>query len=353
MNNQIITISYYDIIYNKVNIDDIRSAFGIEGNGIILVKDLPNFQKERKKLLNLSRKFANLPDDIKEKYIDPKSNYAFGWSHGKEKMKKDTPDFAKGSYYANPIYDKITDNKVLLKKYPATYGENIWPKEDLPELEIAFKNMGKIMYNLGLLICREIDKYLCKITKGKHKLNTFYYTIKKSRIYKGRLLHYYQMDKKINKKDDGLCGWHLDHGCITILTAPLYYDLEGNIKKKPKKCGLQIKDRKGNIIQVDIPEDCLALQIGEMFQILSGGLVRATPHCVKSSIESNITREQFPLFMDCEPELLVKFPEYSLPREKVVITPYLPEGVPSLKSRLEGVQNYRDFVVKTLDSYYN
>ena len=353
MDNKIITISFYDIIYNKVKKEDIKSAFGIEGKGIILVKDLPDFQKERIKLLDLSRKFANLPDDVKTQYEDPNSNYSFGWSHGKEKMKKNTPDFAKGSYYANPIYDKITNDEELLKKYPATYGENIWPNKDLPELKPAFKKMGKKMYDLGLLICREIDKYLFDLTKGKHKLNTFYHTIRKSKIYKGRLLHYYPMKEEVNKKEDGLCGWHLDHGCITVLTSPLYYDLNGNVISKPDNCGLYIKDKNGNIINVDIPENCLAIQIGEMFQILSGGLIRATPHCVKSCFKNNITREQFPLFMDCEPELLVKIPDYGLTYNQIVTTPNLPEGVPELKNRLEGVKNYRDFVVKTLDAYYN
>ena len=56
-------------------------------------------------------------DNIKEKYVHAESNYSFGWSHGKEKMKGGIPDIAKGSYYANPIYDSITDDDKLKKEY--------------------------------------------------------------------------------------------------------------------------------------------------------------------------------------------------------------------------------------------
>lgn len=36
------------------------------------------------------------------------SCYSFGWSHGKEKL-QGRPDVSKGSYYANPQYDRYSD----------------------------------------------------------------------------------------------------------------------------------------------------------------------------------------------------------------------------------------------------
>ena len=52
------------------------------------------------------------------------------------------PDLAKGSYYANPVFDLKTDDEDLKKKFPGTYTDNIWPTEDLPELEPTFKDMS-------------------------------------------------------------------------------------------------------------------------------------------------------------------------------------------------------------------
>lgn len=39
--------------------------------------------------------------------------------------------------------------------------------------------------------------------------------------------------------------------------------------------------RDGEEIKVSIPSDCLGIQVGECLQIVSGGLLVATPHCVR------------------------------------------------------------------------
>ena len=104
----------------------------------------------------------------------------------------------------------------------------------------------------------------------------------------------------------------------------------------------------------EIPDDCLALQCGETAQMFSGGLLRATPHCVRlltnqrssevlvvellmqhglfftkfssksilkyfhyiSMIRScknpEISREQMALFMDSEATTEMKIPEYDI-----------------------------------------
>ena len=353
MNNNIISVSYNDLISSKDITKLIKQAYGLNGLGIILVTDYPNLGEKKTKLLKLSQIFANLPNKIKEKYVHKESNYSFGWSHGKEKMKGGIPDVAKGSYYANPIHDSITDDKTLKKEYPGTYCDNIWPKDVLPEFEFAFKELGKIQLNIGLAVCKQLDKYLQKISKNSHKPNFFHNMIQNSKTYKGRLLHYFPRETKYNDEQDGLCGWHLDHGSITVLPSPLFLDLNGNQIQKPDKCGLYIKSREGSIVKVDIPENCFGVQLGEMFQLLSGGHLRATPHCVRSCINSNITREQFAMFLDCFPDQPLVLPDFSLPYENVINTPFLPDGVPKLEKRLKNVSTYRDFVINTINAYYN
>ena len=47
-----------------------------------------------------------------KRYEKPETFYSFVWSHGREKL-QGKPDYAKGSYYANPQYDKPVDDEVL------------------------------------------------------------------------------------------------------------------------------------------------------------------------------------------------------------------------------------------------
>jgi len=46
---------------------------------------------------------------------DAPSYYSVGWSCGKEKF-LGKPDFSKGSFYANPLMDSVTDDQALIKQ---------------------------------------------------------------------------------------------------------------------------------------------------------------------------------------------------------------------------------------------
>ena len=117
---------------------------------------------------------------------------------------------------------------------------------------------------------------------------------------------------------DALCGWHLDHGAITVLTSPLYHNLKGEEVSKPEDCGLYVKAVDGDVVKCDVPDDCFLVQLGEMFQYFSGGLLRATPHCVRACPSNDITRQNLALFMNLMPRQKLKLPGYSLPWKEVV-----------------------------------
>jgi hypothetical protein len=48
-----------------------------------------------------------------------------GWSHGNEKLQGDRPDWAKGSYYGNPLVDAPSDDVGLLARVRKTPS---WPR---------------------------------------------------------------------------------------------------------------------------------------------------------------------------------------------------------------------------------
>ena len=56
----------------------------------------------------------------------------------------------------------------------------------------------------------------------------------------------------------------------------------------------------GDMFRVVIPPDHIAFQLGEAFQILSGGLLQATPHCVvapRAEYQKNLYRNTMALFL--------------------------------------------------------
>ena len=70
-----VSISYSDFKAGKDFTEELSEAFGANGLGLIVVRDFPDFQKERQAALRAIRKFADLPEETKEEYTDSKSNY--------------------------------------------------------------------------------------------------------------------------------------------------------------------------------------------------------------------------------------------------------------------------------------
>jgi len=341
----------------------IEQAYGFDGLGILVVKGIPNLLKLRQDILPLSHKFANLPDEIKLKTEDKESFYSFGWSYGKEMMSEGRPDYSKGSYYANPIYDVPFDDQELIKKYPSFCKPNIWPKEDLPQLEFAFKAMGQLVVEVGLLVARQCDKYVHKNSLN-YPSNRLYNTIKNSRTAKARLLHYFPLDNPNPENEtadmttSNWCGWHNDHGSLTGLVPAIFMDAQGNQVTCPDpNAGLYIRSRNGDTIKVSVPPDYLAFQIGETAQIHSGGILQATPHAVRGPLGNQsrgVSRETMAVFMEPMFDEKMDMPQDVNPENVVKgsSSKFLPPGVPLLGSRWSQNMDFGEFTVATLKSYY-
>lgn len=316
---KVVDLEYQDLVDGKDLTDAIYDAYGPDGYGILLVSNVPDVLKYRNTVLPLSYKFANLPEEIKNKYVDVESNYSFGWSHGKESFNGKL-DFAKGSYYANPTIDSPTDDQELKVKAPFFCRDNIWPTEDLPEFEKAFKNMSQLLVKVGTMVARQCDALAHKINPS-YKKGQLYDTIVESKCHKARLLYYFPMPKKSEEKKDSpitaeeadsWCGWHTDTDTLTGLLKAMYFDENGKcldgIFSDPE-AGLYIKDRKGEMKKAAWKPDQIAFQIGECSQLVTGGHVRATPHCVRGSEKAQVGRSQMACFMQPTWDVLLSPPE--------------------------------------------
>lgn len=133
---------------------------------------------------------AQLSEERKRAMETPQWHYAVGWSHGKEKF-EGAPDLLKGSFYANPVYDewesvwdKNTGQRGIFK--------NLWPNEDIPDIEWAFKDLGGFINQVGVKVAKNLDLYI-------HSWDTTYVPkleriLTNSHRQCGWLLHYFPVD---------------------------------------------------------------------------------------------------------------------------------------------------------------
>lgn len=296
--NGVVLIEYQDLLDpNKDLTAIIAAAYGEHALGILLVRGVPGYAEKRARLLPLARQFAHLPEEQKQQCVCEEAEYQLGWSHGAESLDGGkTKDWAKGSYYANPQYDAPTDDQDLMRKYPDVAMPNVWPKASLPDLEPAFKDLGQLVIDTGILVARQCDKYTASVHQSFAPLED---VIRRSRSCKARLLHYFPASAT-QKVGDLWCGEHTDHGSLTGLTSAMYFDdATGQECEAPDaQAGLYIRDRHGALAKARIPADCIAFQMGECSQISSGGLLRATPHLVMPGRNStNVCRCTFAVFM--------------------------------------------------------
>ncbi|KAI0080012.1 Clavaminate synthase-like protein [Panus rudis PR-1116 ss-1] len=310
-----VAISYKTLVSSPLSLtNSIEKAFGSgpDSLGIIIVRDLPEkYKAHRERLLKLAYKFAKLDETVRERYADPGSRYSFGWSHGKEIM-NGKPDILKGSYYANPVVDEPSVSPALKAAYPEYYGKNIWPSNDIKEVEgfeQAFKDLGRLVFKVGCELATACQPFASSyLTDSSLSLDKL---ISSSQTVKARLLHYFPPSPGAprpaeDEPIDSWCGFHLDHSLLTGLCSAMYLQELGPGEPTIVPCpsptsGLYIKTRGGNLTKVSIPADCLAFQTGEALELATAGRLRATPHCVRVGAagpgSDKVSRETFALFM--------------------------------------------------------
>ncbi|RSH78132.1 uncharacterized protein EHS24_002588 [Apiotrichum porosum] len=274
--------------------------------GLVVIGDLPpEFPAARERLFRLGAQFASLPEPEREECARPETSYFFGWSHGKEVM-NGKPDTAKGSFYANPLLDRPAVSDSQRAAHPEYYAGNVWPANP-PELEPAFKALGKVVADVGLALARACDGFdlaaAAASTSSSDKIGIAN-LIAHSQSNKARLLHYYPQAGGSDGASDDACGVHLDHSILTGLCSAMYLDTASGAVVGPNAgAGLYIyprgvSPRDGQAVKVSIPVDCLAFQTGEAVEILTDGRLRATPHYVSAGQDgTGVSRETFAFFL--------------------------------------------------------
>mmetsp|Transcript_9458 Transcript_9458/g.12293 ORF Transcript_9458/g.12293 Transcript_9458/m.12293 type:complete len:213 (+) Transcript_9458:194-832(+) len=169
---------------------------------------------------------------------------------------------------------------------------------------------------------------------------------------KGRLLYYFPfVDTEGKSNSESWIGWHNDSGFLTALAGDIYVDDEtGKIIECPDKdAGLYVVNRNGQEVKVDIPKNCMAIQLGECTQIITGGALTATPHYVRGAKVKNVARISCPCFIDTAPTFKLTMP----PGSDVDAIYQSSDKVPPLRKRwTEDGMSFGDFLGKTFEQYY-
>lgn len=335
----IAVLDYRDLASGAVDLADaIHHAYGFDGAGLLVVEGVPGFadSQMRRELLGLAHEFANLPEEAKARSERPDLHYSFGWSHGKERLENGELDKYKGSFYNNPQYDVPTLDPALIASNPDSYSPNVWPDADLPQLRPAFKALGQLIVGVGEMVARESDHYV-ESQLPQYRAGTLEHVIRESRTCKARLLYYFPFDGADDAatgaaspdSNESWCGWHNDHGALTGLTPAMFIDADSgefDISSPEPESGLYAKTRAGNMVQVKIPRDAIAFQIGECAQVLTGGLLRATPHAVRAlspAASTRVARATFACFMQPDGPYKLDVPA-GIPIEGVAVGQYAP-----------------------------
>lgn len=341
-----VVLEYADLLAGKDLVAEVGKAFGEGGLGLCVVRGVNGLQEARRRLLPLSRQLALLDSEVLAQYERPETQFCIGWSRGKEKF-KGKADVAKGSFYANPIFDDPAagDEEVRLK-YPFAAHKNVWPKE-IPDLEPAAKEMGRLMYEVAKPLVQQCDR-LVKSRHPSYDNALFEAAFTRSRMVCGRLLHYYAAKEAEEDPDASWCGWHNDNSVITALVPAIWLDEETGEEVQPASSsgGLFIKSRSGEIVRVSIPSDCLAFQIGEAAQIIGGGVLVATPHQVRSPVakagDRPLCRETYALFIEPQWDAVIQ-PPAGVSYEEVLRGEET-ELIPPLSKRLKLPEGQRSVV---------
>jgi isopenicillin N synthase-like dioxygenase len=161
---------------------------------------------------------------------------------------------------------------------------NVWPaetpgfKEDLQALFAAFDALGaKVLAAIARHLGQPDDFFVAPVKDGNSIL---------------RLLHYPPMKAHA----EGLrAEAHEDINTITLLLGA-------------DEAGLQLKTRAGQWLDVSPPPDAVVINIGDMLQRLTNGVLPSTTHRVvnPSPERAHLPRYSIPFFLHFAPDYLIK-----------------------------------------------
>ncbi len=149
-------------------------------------------------------------------------------------------------------------------------GPNQWPA--LAEFQAAISTYYDSVASLGQQICHLLERYLCLPTGAI----THHMTKPISQL---RLIHYVKPAQSTARKTVNM-GAHTDYECLTLLHQ--------------QQAGLQVMTRDNVWHDVPVRPDAFVVNIGDMLEAWTNGILRSTPHRV---LNKTAERYSMPYFV--------------------------------------------------------
>lgn len=231
------------------------------------------------KLYTCIRKFFALPDDVKSRYERTDIAGQRGYTgKGKEHAKGRNTGDLKEFYHVGQELPAIDLQR---EGYPA----NIWPKE-VPEFKEVAIGSFQALEKTGTFLLRAIALYLNlpenyfddKIEKGNSIL---------------RPIHYYPIENPESVPADAVRA--AEHGDINLITLLMGASADG----------LQVLRHDGKWIPITALPSQLVVNVGDMLERLTNGVLRSTIHRVVNPPKEfmNTPRYSIPFFMHPRSEM--------------------------------------------------
>ena len=225
-----------------------------------------------------AKAFFALPDEVKRGYHTPGGGGARGYTpFGIETAKGATAYDLKEFWH---VGRELPEGH----RYQDVMAPNLWP-EEVQSFRDTFLELFAAFDTAGLRILEAIARYL--------KLQPDYFadTVREGNSVL-RLLHYPPTD---GNGPNVRAGAHEDINTITLLLGA-------------EEAGLQLLDRDGNWLPVSPKPGELAVNIGDMLQRLTNGVLRSTTHRVVNppAERRGHSRYSMPFFLHFRPDFVIE-----------------------------------------------
>eukprot|EP00927_Polykrikos_kofoidii_P059835 TRINITY_DN5495_c0_g2_i1.p1 TRINITY_DN5495_c0_g2~~TRINITY_DN5495_c0_g2_i1.p1 ORF type:complete len:416 (-),score=43.10 TRINITY_DN5495_c0_g2_i1:248-1447(-) len=272
--------------YDHLNVM-LETAFGHDGLGIACVVGGDEFQAQvreiRETLLPLAPELDKLPEAAKNAIRERGTLNVNNYSRGL--------DGNRSGIYFHPTTD--TPGCLLpecVDADPTFYTPNLWPDGELPKLRQRARIAAPFVVNVGRELVSALDRYCAHALPG-YASGTLQRLVARPETcnHKCRLICYHEYENAAQRLQSKSM-WAAPHKDTCLLTAlvPGVF-LDASTGDRLATCpdpevGLYVRNRQGVITQIKVPTgvgECLLFQAGEALQIVTGGLLHATEHCVR------------------------------------------------------------------------
>jgi len=257
--------------------DELGQSFVDYGFAIVRDHGIPQELIERAE--QLSKQFFALPEEVKRKYLIPGSGGARGYTAFGVETAKGAQAFDLKEFW------HVGRELPAGHKFRDVMADNIWPDE-VPGFKETYLALYDAFDEAGVKVLRAIARFL--------KVDEEYFT---DTVRDGnsvmRLLHYPAQDEPTGNHIRA--GAHEDINTITLLLGA-------------EEAGLELKTKDGRWIPVSPKPGELVINIGDMLQRLTNGVLRSTSHRVVNPAPDRASHARYsmPFFLHFRPDFVIE-----------------------------------------------